>query len=127
MDIVEDLKEAGFKVVEGKHATIQAISDCADSVGKLCSGHGVFPDGSKCNGCPDCRKPVERFEVGKYYKHSGGGVIHIVGAVKTTTYGWTLVAEEHCSSQLKLVGQGVGYAENWSETTVEHWLSGFSK
>ena len=36
---------------------------CEDCAGEhfdrkkiLCSGHGVFPDGTKCKGCPDCCK-----------------------------------------------------------------------
>ncbi|MCP4089629.1 MAG: hypothetical protein GY746_07530, partial [Gammaproteobacteria bacterium] len=69
---------------------------------------------------------VSHFEVGKYYKHPGGGVMHIVGSAKTTLYGWALIAEEHGSANLKPVGQGTGYADNWTETTEQHWLSGFS-
>lgn len=69
---------------------------------------------------------VSQFKVGKYYKHGGGGVMHIVGAVKTTLYGWTLVAEEHGSPNLRPVGQDRDNAQNWEETTEEHWLAGFS-
>ncbi len=68
-----------------------------------------------------------QFEVGKYYKHSGGGVMHIIGAVKTTLYDWTLVAEVHGEDHLTAVGQGSDHAVNWEETTEKHWLSGFSR
>jgi hypothetical protein len=67
------------------------------------------------------------FEVGKYYAHTGGGVIHIVGAAKTTLYGWTLIAEEHGSPNLKPIGAGGGYSDNWNETTEKVWMKGFSK
>lgn len=66
------------------------------------------------------------FEIGKYYRHNGGGVMHIVGACKTTLYGWCLVAEEHGSSDLKPVGSDDSAAVNWEETTSEVWESGFS-
>jgi hypothetical protein len=66
------------------------------------------------------------FEIGKYYKHSGGGVMHIIGAVKTTLYGWCLIAEEHGSASLKPIGRDEDAAQNWSETTEEHWMLGFS-
>jgi hypothetical protein len=69
---------------------------------------------------------VMQFEVGKYYRHNGGGVMHIVGAAKTTLYGWCLIAEEHSSSNLKPIGVGPGFSDNWQETTKEDWLSGFS-
>jgi hypothetical protein len=68
---------------------------------------------------------VRNFKVGRYYKHPGGKVIHIVGAVRTTMYGWTLVAEEGGSSNLLPIGQDTDSAANWTETTEEHWMSGF--
>jgi hypothetical protein len=38
---------------------------------------------------------VKQFEVGKYYQMADGEkCMHIIGAVKTTVYGWALVGEE---------------------------------
>jgi len=68
---------------------------------------------------------VMKFEIGKYYKHSGGGVMHIIGAAQTTLYGWCLVAEEHASANLKPVGCNETATQNWAETTEKHWMSGF--
>jgi len=53
-NLISTLKGAGFKVVTGKKNVLMAIEDTADSSEKRCSGYGVFPDGDKCNGCPDC-------------------------------------------------------------------------
>jgi len=69
---------------------------------------------------------VMQFEVGKHYRHSGGGIIHIVGSAKTTLYGWCLIAEEHGNANLIPIGIGHGFSDNWKETTEEDWLSGFS-
>jgi hypothetical protein len=66
------------------------------------------------------------FEIGKYYRHSGGGIMHIVGGAKTTMYGWCLIAEEQASSNLKPVGSDETSAQNWRETTEADWMTGFS-
>ena len=64
--------------------------------------------------------PGRSFEVGRYYRHSSGGCMHIVGSVKTDTYGWTLIGEDK-SGNIRPVGIGEGYAENWYEITEEDW------
>jgi len=65
------------------------------------------------------------FEIGKYYKHSGGGMMHIVSAGKTTLYGWCLIAEEHGGCNLLPVGSDETAAQNWSETTEADWMTGY--
>lgn len=56
-EITDLLKSNGYSVVEGRDAVLELIEDTSDgSENKLCSGYGVFPDGSKCAGCPDCSK-----------------------------------------------------------------------
>lgn len=56
-DIVEDLKDAGFVVVDGAKQTINMIKSVSgDDTQPLCSGYRVFPDGTKCNGCADCKE-----------------------------------------------------------------------
>jgi len=66
-----------------------------------------------------------RFQVGKYYKHNGGCIIHIIGAAKTTMYGWCLIAEEAGGATLKPVGQDETHAVNWQEITEEEWVEKF--
>jgi len=66
------------------------------------------------------------FNVGKYYKHTAGTMIHIIGAAKTTLYGWTLLAEEAGYGNFKPIGQDESSAVNWMETTKEDWMSNFS-
>jgi hypothetical protein len=68
-----------------------------------------------------------KFEIGKYYKHTGGGMMHVVSAAKTTMYGWCLIAEEHGGSNLIPIGSDEVSALNWTEATKEEWLAGFSK
>lgn len=69
-----------------------------------------------------------RFEAGKFYKHNGGGYLHILGPMKTTMWGDTLVAEEagHGGSGLCAVGSDPGAAINWTETTYNDWMSNFT-
>ena len=64
------------------------------------------------------------FEIGKYYQHSSGNCMHIVGSANTSTYGWTLIGEE-ISGNLRPVGVGEGYAENWYEISEEDWFEAF--
>jgi hypothetical protein len=57
MSIEKILNDAGFKTVIGRDAVLDAIEKVADKNTKpLCSGYKVFPDGSECPGCPDCKK-----------------------------------------------------------------------
>ena len=66
------------------------------------------------------------FEVGKVYKHPGGCIIRIIGGLQTTMWGGCLIAEEAGSSHLKPIGQDEQAAVNWTETTMEEWMSNFS-
>ena len=56
MNIIDVLKDAGYKTVEGADAVIKAIKDTSEgSTERLCSGWRVFPGGEKCPGCEDCK------------------------------------------------------------------------
>ena len=46
-----------------------------------------------------------KFEIGKYYRHSSGKEIAILGEVDTTMYGKVFVAESNRESNLRPVGQ----------------------
>jgi len=71
---------------------------------------------------------TQAFEIGKYYMHSScGTVMHIIGALNTTLYGWCFIAEEHGGGRFKPLGfKDDSYSQNWKETTKSHWLTGFS-
>lgn len=66
------------------------------------------------------------FKVGKYYKHSGGGMMHIITGAKTTLYEWCLIAEHAGEGNFRPVGQDECSAVNWEETTEEEWMKNFS-
>ena len=89
-----------------------------------------------------------KFELGKYYEHGSGQQIAIIGTVKSTLYGWTLVAEENTSWRMKQLQQNeVGECvlakerckcglncvtsddlgeESWIEITEAKWLENFT-
>ena len=55
---LEGLAErAGLNIVVGGDVVIEKMIDLAPKGGSMphCSGYGVFPDGKKCEGCPDCK------------------------------------------------------------------------
>lgn len=68
-----------------------------------------------------------KFEIGKFYEHTSGKQVAIVGKVKTTMWGETLVAENANESYLSPFGSDEAAAENWSEITKEEWMKNFSK
>ena len=60
MDLTQVLKDAGYQVVEGKDAVLDAIKSVSDgSTGRLCSGYRVFPGGDKCDGCSNCQEAID--------------------------------------------------------------------
>lgn len=64
------------------------------------------------------------FEVGKYYKHSGSGILmHIVGAVDTDIYGTCLVGECTHNDNLIPIGRTEEHAINHVEISKEEWDS----
>lgn len=67
------------------------------------------------------------FQIGKYYQHTGGEMMSIVGSVITTAYGKTLVAERNNMSNLTPIGHDEDAMQNWSEITKGKWLSNFSR
>lgn len=65
------------------------------------------------------------FEIGKYYKHSVGGMLHIVSSANTTMWGWCFIAES-TDSRLRPVGNDDVSATNYIESTEEEWMKNFS-
>lgn len=66
-----------------------------------------------------------KFEIGKYYQHSGGRKISIIGELQTTFWSWqnlpTLIGECDDAS-LRPIGRDENATVNWSEITKEEWL-----
>lgn len=54
--IARILAFAGYRTVTGADAVRAAIAAESDgSIEKRCSGYRVFPDGTRCDGCQDCK------------------------------------------------------------------------
>jgi len=60
------------------------------------------------------------FELGKYYRHSGGCSLFICGAVVTLIHGMCLIGEGPTGS-LTPVGSDETAAVNWEETSFDDW------
>lgn len=68
-----------------------------------------------------------RFEIGKFYKHTSGKKISIVGCVETTMYGKTLIAEQCDSPDFTPVGYSSdSFAQSWIEIPEDEWMKCFS-
>lgn len=65
-----------------------------------------------------------KFEVGKFYKHNDGGVIHVVCEADTLLYGHTMVAEDEWGELLP-VGGTEDNAVNYHEITEDEWDAAF--
>lgn len=63
-----------------------------------------------------------KFEIGKYYKHTGGGFLHICGEVKTHIWGHCLIAENK-DGRLVPVGRDESNAVNWVEISEEQYIN----
>lgn len=66
-----------------------------------------------------------KFEIGKCYKHSGGGRMKIVGEANTTVWGNCLVGEE-TEGRLTPVGRLEENAVNWEEISEAEWIKNVS-
>lgn len=62
------------------------------------------------------------FEVGKYYKHTDGTMIHILTEVKETmVYGKAMIAEQTDKEDFIPVGYDEECTINWEEITKEEF------
>jgi len=66
------------------------------------------------------------FEIGKFYRHTTGEEISIIGKVDSTLYGTTLVAESNTYERFKAVGSDASSIDNWIEISKEEWMKNFS-
>lgn len=62
-----------------------------------------------------------KFEVGKYYKHSSGQLLHIIGEVTSTIYGHCLVDESPWIYNLLPVGISESNTMNYEEIDKDEW------
>lgn len=68
------------------------------------------------------------FEIGKFYRHTTGLELAIVGEVETTLYGKCLVAESNePSGNLVAVGRDESATQNFIEITKEEWMKNFTE
>lgn len=70
-----------------------------------------------------------KFEVGKYYKHTIGHTLAILGYLETTMWGKTLIAESNQQGQmteLVAVGSNESAIANYREITKEEWMENYS-
>lgn len=69
------------------------------------------------------------FELGKYYKHPTGSMLHVITAAETTLYGWTLIAEQtgvNAYETFLAVGADESSVVNYTEISEEEWKKAFS-
>ena len=59
------------------------------------------------------------FELGKYYKHTDGGRLHIIALAQTRMYGLSLLAELRCNGNILAVGMSESNAVNYREISKE--------
>lgn len=70
-----------------------------------------------------------KFEIGKYYRHTTGHLLSILGEIETDMWGKTLVAESNrprAMTELTPVGSDAGAAVNYSEIDREQWMQSYS-
>ena len=62
-----------------------------------------------------------KFEVGKYYKHGTGELLHIIGEVTSTIYGPCLVGESTRKYDFLPIGMTESNAVNYEEIDKSEW------
>lgn len=60
------------------------------------------------------------FEVGKYYRHTTGNMLHAICEVETAIYGETIIAETPFGD-FRPIGNTDECAVNWAEIPKEEW------
>lgn len=62
-----------------------------------------------------------KFELGKFYEHSGGGKLYMCGLANTKVYGLGLVAESP-EGVYSIVGLDEVNAKNWQEINEKEYM-----
>jgi hypothetical protein len=66
------------------------------------------------------------FEEGKYYQHTSGHKLSILGRLPTTMWGSSTLIAEQDDATLLAVGDDVSSAVNYREITRDQWMESFS-
>ena len=68
-----------------------------------------------------------QFEVGRFYKHSSGEMMAIVGAARTHVYGWVLIAERMRAGHYDIspISPSPDAGQNWNSIPESEWLACF--
>jgi len=61
------------------------------------------------------------FELGKYYRHNSGSLLHVIAEAETVMYGDSLIAENSENGNLIPVGRSESNAANWVEIEQTEW------
>lgn len=67
------------------------------------------------------------FEIGKYYEHTTGRQLAILGELETTMFGKCLIAEQNDGPNFISVGRDSTSADNYHEISKEKWMKNFSE
>lgn len=62
-----------------------------------------------------------KFELGKYYKHTTGTMLHVIASAETTMFGDALIAEESGQIDFKAVGKDESHSVNYTEIDKKEW------
>ena len=66
---------------------------------------------------------LEKFELGKCYKHNGGGAMYICGVADSIMWGTTFIAEERGNQNLTPVAMNSKDSTvNWFEITKDEFI-----
>lgn len=68
-----------------------------------------------------------KFEVGKYYRHTDGKKISVIGYLDTTMWGKHSLIGETCEGHLQALGKDEWSATNYKKITKKEWMTSFSK
>lgn len=121
----DKMKEPQFKV--GDWVRCISTNDCGE-ITRIASYLGEIRQvefNGKWSEVSDCEHAEPQFELGKYYKHTTGEMLHIVGKVETMMYGECFVGESTNCLNLKPIGIGEGYSDGFSEISKEEFESSY--
>ena len=62
-----------------------------------------------------------KFKKGKYYKHTTGQMLHMLGYVKTSGYGKTILAEEFSTWKIIQCGMDKYSSQNYKKIKKNEW------
>ncbi|MBE3101238.1 MAG: hypothetical protein IMZ47_03090 [Firmicutes bacterium] len=126
IELIRSLAESCLS--EGKSSEVKVDTrTCGECSGKGRLRHYIAQDESEVIDCPVCKGTGKRdrvFQIGRYYKHTGGRMIHILMESETEVWGHCFIAEESESNSLCPVGMDSDAAGNWKEIPKKEFKMG---